>query len=417
MGTILNRGRDAGRARQALAAGIALPLATPLFHRLLDRIDRGLAHGSIEAILPDGSARSLGGRGPGPFTIVELRDWRALWRLATRGSAGWYESWVAGEWVASDLVALFTLFVRNRETLGGAGRAHGWTRRLLRRGHHARRNDLAGARQNIEYHYDLGNDFYRAWLDPGMTYSSARFATPDESLEAAQARKLQAILDRTGTRPGDTILEIGCGWGSFAELAARAGRRVHCLTLSLEQARHVEARMAAAGLDGVTVEVADYRSVTGSYDAVASIEMVEAVGQEYWPEYLATIARVLRPGGRAALQYIAIDDAIFEAYAANVDFIQTYVFPGGMLLSERRFAAIAAQHGLSWKDRDGFGSDYAETCRRWRAAFDRAETEGRLPGDLGRDFRDLWRYYLVYCEGGFLGGGIDVAQVTMIKGE
>lgn len=211
------------------------------------------------------------------------------------------------------------------------------------------------------------------------------------------------------------MLEIGCGWGSFVELAARAGRQVHGITLSTEQKAHVEARMAREGLDGVDVSLTDYRDVTGTYDAVASIEMVEAVGQDYWSDYLATIARVLKPGGRAAIQYIAIDDAIFESYARNVDFIQTYVFPGGMLLSEPRFRAIAERHGLRWEDPVEFGADYAETLRLWREAFDAAVAQGRLPVEFDRHFIDLWRYYLMYCEGGFRGGGIWVAQVTLVR--
>lgn len=412
-----NRGRRDGwgkgagaRLRGALATALA-----PLLHRLLDRIDAGLAEGAIDATLPDGARRRLGGRAPGPEAVVELSSWRALWRLATGGSVGWYEAWAAGEWYSPDPVPLFDLFVRNRASLGDAGRAHGVTRLAKRVWHWLHRNDRAGARRNIAYHYDLGNDFYAPWLDAGMTYSSALFETADATLSQAQDAKLAAILARTGTRPGDAILEIGCGWGSFAELAARGGRRVHGITLSSEQKAHVEARMAAASLDGVRVSLTDYRDVTGTYDAVASIEMVEAVGEAYWPAYLETIARVLKPGGRAAIQYIAIDDAIYDAYARNVDFIQAYVFPGGMLLSESRFRAIAAAHGLRWETRHAFGGDYAETLRLWRVAFDAAVADGRMPDEFDPHFLDLWRYYLMYCEGGFRGGGIWVAQVTLIK--
>lgn len=390
-------------------------LLTPLLHKLLDRIDAGLAQGAIDATLPDGVRRRLGGRAEGPVAIVELRRWLALWRLATGGSVGWYEAWAAGDWASPDPVPLFELFVRNRATLGDAGRAHGMTRLAKRVWHRLRRNDRDGARRNIAYHYDLGNDFYAPWLDPSMTYSSAIFAQPGMTMQAGQDAKLAEILDRTATGPGDRILEIGCGWGSFAELAARQGRGLHGITLSTEQKAHVEARMAAAGLDGVTVGLTDYRDVTGVYDAVASIEMVEAVGEAYWPDYLATISQVLKPGGRAAIQYIAIDDSIFEAYARNVDFIQTYVFPGGMLLSESRFRAIAAEHGLRWTDRHEFGADYAETLKRWREMFESAVAEGRLPPEFDKYFIDFWRYYLMYCEGGFRGGGIWVAQVTLIK--
>lgn len=415
-----NRGRRFGtRARPATGRvdRLLAPFAG-VFHRLLDRIDLGLEAGAIEASLPDGTDRVLGGRAEGPVAIVEIVSWRALIRLAMGGSAGWYVAWSLGEWRSPDPVPLFDLFMRNRRPLGKVARAQGPVRWLGRLWHALRRNHRSGSRRNIEFHYDLGNDFYSQWLDPGMTYSSALFEEPisaEQSLEAAQTRKLKAILDRTGATPGETILEIGCGWGSFAEVAARAGVKVHGITLSAEQKRAVEARMAHAGLDGVTVSLTDYRDVTGRYDAVASIEMVEAVGAEYWPAYLETLARVLKPGGRGAIQYIAIDDAIFDAYAGSVDFIQRFVFPGGMLLSESRFRAIAEAEGLAWHDQRNFGLHYAETLKRWRADFDSAVATGRLPAEFDRHFVDLWRYYLMYCEGGFRGGGIHVAQVTLIK--
>ncbi|WP_082463866.1 SAM-dependent methyltransferase [Sphingomonas sp. Leaf17] len=401
-------------ARTEQRRSVVRRATAPVFHRLLDRIDAGLAEGAIDAHLPDGTHRLIGGRSPGPVPVVHLHRWRALVRLATGGSVGWYEAWAAGDWSSPDPVPLFDLFMRNRASLGSAARAGGFVRGAMRLGHWLRRNHRAGSRRNIAAHYDLGNDFYETWLDPSLTYSSAIFAE-GEDLAAAQQRKLEAVLDRTGTGPGDTILEIGCGWGSFAEVAARGGRQVHALTLSTEQKAHVEARMAAAGLTGVTVGLTDYRDATGQYDAVASIEMVEAVGQQYWPTYLDTIARVLKPGGRAAIQYIIIDDAIFPAYAASVDFIQRYVFPGGMLLSESAFRALAEVRGLDWRDRHGFGLDYAETLRLWRLAFDAAVAAGRLPARFDARFVALWRYYLMYCEGGFRGGGIDVAQVTLMK--
>jgi cyclopropane-fatty-acyl-phospholipid synthase len=389
-----------------------------LFHRVLDRIDNGLVAGSLAAHLPDGRSRLLGGRAPGPAAVVDLRSWRALVRLATGGSAGWYVAWAKGEWTSPDPTELFALFMRNRVTLGGTARSGGVMRLLRRVSNSRRRNSRTGARRNIEFHYDLGNDFYRLWLDPSLMYSSALFAEPvsgAESLEAAQATKIEAILDRLAVAPGDRVLEIGCGWGAFAEAAARRGLAVDAITLSAEQELAVNDRIASAGLDGVTVSRTDYRDVTGRYDAVASIEMVEAVGQDYWPAYLEAIARALKPGGRGALQYITIDDAIFEAYADNVDFIQRFIFPGGMLLSERRFRAVAEAHGLEWRDTRTFGLHYAETLRRWRVAFDAAVEGGRLPAKFDRGFIDLWRYYLMYCEGGFRGGGIDVAQVTLVK--
>lgn len=379
--------------------------------KVMARIDAGLATGSIDVHLPDGSITVLGGRSPGVEAVLHLVDWRALFRLATSGSGGWYLAWRHGEWTSPDPVAIFAIFSANRHTLGGTGRAQGVNRWIKQWANLARRNSRAGAKRNIADHYDLGNDFYAAWLDPTLSYSSALFVDPGESLEVAQRRKLLAILDRTGTAPGDHVLEIGCGWGGFAEMAANAGRSVHAITLSAEQRIAIDAR----AIPGVTVTLTDYRDIVGSYDGIASIEMVEAVGQDYWPDYLAVIAQALRPGARAAIQYIAIDDAIFEAYAANVDFIQRYVFPGGMLLSRSRFRAIADAQGLDWQDETCFGADYAETLKRWRAAFDEAVATGRLPSRFVPDFINLWRFYLMYCEGGFRGGGIDVAQVTLVK--
>ena len=385
-------------------------LLAPTFHRILDRIDSGLEEGGIDATLPDGTHRLLGGRAPGPVPVVAVHRWRALYRLVTGGSIGWYRGWRDGDWSSPDPVPLFDLFMRNRVSLGRTARSGGPRRLAARAWHFLRRNTPGQARENVEAHYDLGNDFYREWLDDSLTYSAALFVG-DQPLEAAQRRKLLAILDRTGAKPGDEVLEIGCGWGSFAAVAAEAGVRVHGLTLSTEQKAVVDAR----ALPGVTVALADYRHEQGRYDAVASIEMVEAVGEEYWPAYLDTIARVLRPGGRAALQFISIADDIFPAYASSVDFIQRYIFPGGMLLSTSRFRALAEERGLAWRDHHAFGLDYAETLRRWRERFDLAVAEGRLPARLDAEFIALWRYYLQYCEGGFRGGGIDVAQVTLVR--
>ena len=384
-------------------------IAAP-FHGILDRIDAGLEAGGIDATLPDGTHRLLGGRAPGPLPVVAVHRWRALVRLITGGSIGWYQGWEDGDWSSPDPVPLFDLFMRNRVSLGTVARSGGPRRLAARVWHALRRNTPGRARENIEAHYDLGNDFYREWLDDSLTYSAALFAG-DEPLESAQRRKLQAVLARTGAKAGDEVLEIGCGWGSFAAVAAEAGVRVHGITLSTEQKAVVDAR----ALPGVTVALADYRDEHGRYDAVASIEMVEAVGQEYWPAYLDTIARVLKPGGRAALQYISIAEDVFPRYAASVDFIQRYIFPGGMLLSTERFRALAEARGLTWSDEHRFGLDYAETLRRWRERFDRAAAEGRLPQRLDDRFVRLWRYYLMYCEGGFRGGGIDVAQVTLVR--
>jgi cyclopropane-fatty-acyl-phospholipid synthase len=417
------RGRHlvAADRRFATGGGLLAHLLSGSFSRVLGRIDRGLEQGAIEATLPDGSSHILGGRRPGPRPVVQLHSWRSLARLVTSGSVGWYKAWEEGEWSSPDPVPLFELFMLNADSLGATARAKGLFRLVNNIAHRVRDNDKAGARDNIAHHYDLGNDFYRAWLDEGMTYSSAVFAEPvaaDEPLEAAQARKLDLLLGRLGLEPGQRLLEIGCGWGSLAEAAARdLGVQVTGLTLSEEQKAYAERRLEAAGLGGrCAIELRDYRDAEGIYDAVASVEMVEAVGEAYWPAYLDSIARVLKPGGRAALQFISIREPLFDDYAASADFIQTYIFPGGMLVSEPRLEALARAAGLDWRDRRGFGRHYAETLRRWRLRYDAAVAEGRLPAGFDEPFHRLWRYYLMYCEGGFRGGGIDVAQVTLVKG-
>jgi len=412
------RGRHLTSADRGFATGGGLfaRLAGGGFHKILDRIDAGLIAGGIDGTLPDGTRRILGGRGAGPMPIVIVHSWRALVRLIASGSVGWYKAWSLGEWSSPDPVPLFDLFMRNGESLGEVARAKGVWRFVNRAAHLLRRNSKAKARANIAFHYDLGNDFYRAWLDPSMTYSSAMFGSGD-TLEAAQHRKIHALLDRLDLKPGQRLLDIGCGWGALAEIAARDyGVNVVGLTLSAEQKAWADARIAAAGLSAkVSIELRDYRDVQGSFDAVASVEMVEAVGQDYWAVYLQAIARALEPGGRAALQLISIREPLFESYAASADFIQTYVFPGGMLIGEKRFEAMARAAGLDWRDRKGFGLDYAETLKQWRARYDAAVLENRLPAGFDADFHNLWRYYLMYSEGGFRGGGIDVAQVTLVK--
>ena len=398
------------------ARGFWTRLIAPLFHKMLDRIDERLEAGAIEARLPDGTSRLIGGRRPGPTAIVTLHRWRALTRLANGGSVGWYEAWASGDWSSPDPVPLFDIFMRNRVPLGSLARSGVGVRLVTRAWHHLRRNHKSGSRRNIAAHYDVGNDFYQQWLDPGLTYSGAIFAGSADALATAQDRKLQAVLGRTGASAGHLILEIGCGWGSFAELAAASGIRVDALTLSAEQKRRVDDRMSEARLCGVKTHLMDYRDYEGTVDAVASIEMVEAVGEAYWPAFLDTIVRVLKPGGNAALQFIVIADDIFRAYANGVDFIQRYIFPGGMLLSENRFRSLAEARGLLWQEPYRFGIDYAETLLRWRQHFDAAVDEGRLPKRFDARFIALWRYYLMYCEGGFRGGGIDVLQVTLKKG-
>ena len=404
-------------SRGGLFAGWHGQASARFFHAILDRIDAGLAEGAIEGHLPDGSKRLLGRRLPGPQAVVHVYNWRALVRLVRGGSIGWYEGWMAGEWSSPDLVPIFDLFMRNRVALGSVGRASGVARIAGRIAQWFHRNTRKHARDNIEAHYDLGNDFYASWLDATMTYSSAVFAKlppRQEALESGQRRKIDLILDRLHLNGDDSLLEIGCGWGGLAEVALERGlANYHGISLSPEQIRFAETRLAAK--NGWKITFTDYRDVVGQYDAIASVEMVEAVGQEYWPDYLDSIARCIKPGGRAALQYIRIEDDIFEQYADGQDFIQRYIFPGGMLLSESRFRALAEERGLRWEDQVDYGAHYAETLRLWRERFEAAVAEGRLPAGFDEKFIALWRFYLMYCEGGFSGGGINVAQVTLVK--
>jgi len=398
----------------ATGAGWAGRLAAPLFARIIDQLDVRLKTGGIHVTLPDGSRRKVGFHAPGAKAIVHLHSWLALVRLATSGSVGWYKAWAAGEWSSPDPVPLFELFMANALSLGDTARAKGPARWINALAHRLRDNAPRQARDNIAAHYDLGNDFYAAWLDPSMTYSAARFGAGDD-LEAAQRRKIAALLDRLDLKPGQRLLDIGCGWGTLAIEAARRGVAVVGLTLSAEQKKWADDQIERAGTGGLTeIRLQDYRAIDEQFDAIASVEMVEAVGERWWPEYLDCIARNLERGGRAALQFISIDHRLFGRYAASADFIQTYIFPGGMLLDEPRFEALARERGLSWNDRVGFGLDYAETLRQWRQRYDAAIERGDLAG-FGEDFHHLWRYYLMYCEGGFRGRGIDVAQVTLVK--
>lgn len=400
------------------------------FSRLLDRIDAGLAHGSVRVRLPGGPVRVLGGRSAGFEADAEIRDWRALLRLATAGSVGCYQGWEAGEWDSSDPVALFALFCANAATLGQAARARGPWRWLGRLVHRLHRNTRSGAERNIHAHYDLGNDFYGAWLDSTMIYSSALFGedhagTRQEpshvaqffsELSHGQSNKVAAIDRRLALREGDRVLEIGAGWGTVAAfLAEKYDAEVVALSLSDEQIAFAQERWKGIAAGSVDYRKQDYRDVHGTFDAIVSIEMVEAVGQDFWPDFFDCLDRNLAPGGRAALQFITIDERVFPAYAAGSDFIQTYIFPGGMLVSEAAFRKLAAERGLEWHDQVNFGADYAETLWMWQMNFERAAADGQLPDGFDDRFVRLWRFYLMYCQGGFMGGLIDVSQVTLVK--
>ncbi|WP_432200337.1 class I SAM-dependent methyltransferase [Erythrobacter sp. W53] len=398
---------DAGQ-RFARKPGWFARLIAPRFEKMLDTMDAALVDGAIHISLPTGERRVLGGRAPGFECTVDLISWNAFIRLASNGSVGWYQAWEAGEWRSDDIVSLFALFNRHAVRLGNTARAKGPFRHALKLAHLFNRNTQDQAQKNISAHYDLGNDFYQAWLDPTMSYSSG-FGTDGQTLEAAQIKKWDELTRRLGD-PED-VLEIGCGWGGLADHLAREGVHVTAISLSSEQLEWARTSHAPE----IDFRKQDYRDARGSYDAIVSVEMVEALGREYWPDFMNCLARNLKPGGRAAIQYISMRDDLFEAYAASADFIQAYIFPGGLLIKTSEFRELAEAHGLEWQDQSDFGADYAETLRIWREQFDAAEREGRLPQGFDERFCDLWRYYLMYCEGGFRGGGIDVHQVTLVK--
>lgn len=401
-----------GAARFESAPGLLARLLAPGFGKVLDQIDRGLERGSITGHLPDGTTRLLGGRAAGFDAVIHLKSWRALVRLATNGSVGWYQAWEAGEWDSPDLVKVFAVFGQNAHSLGSAGRAKSFWRLALKQAHWLNRNTKAGSERNIQAHYDLGNDFYAAWLGETMTYSSALYGPDrDTPLDAAQRAKIAALLDRTGISEGQSLLEIGCGWGTLAEAAAERGARVDAISLSDQQ---LDWARKQAG-ERVQFLKQDYRDTSGQFDAVASCEMVEALGREYWPTFMDCVARNLKPGGKAAIQYISMRDETFDAYAASADFIQAYIFPGGLLIRTSEFRRLAEERGLQWRDQFDFGLDYAETLKAWRENFDRAAQQGGLPRGFDERFQRLWRFYLQYCEGGFRSGSIDVHQVTLIK--
>jgi cyclopropane-fatty-acyl-phospholipid synthase len=386
----------------ALRGGTTVARDTRLVFALLERLEGG----PLEVRLPDG-AGTLFGNGEHPVTL-QVHDEAMFSRLLARGDIGLAEAYLDGDWDSPDITALLALLARNREQLRRA--VYGSWQALLvaRLRHRLNGNSRSGSRRNIMAHYDLGNEFYRQWLDPSMSYSAALYrAADDGSLEAAQDAKYHRILDCLHARPGQSVLEIGCGWGGFADVAVRAGLNLTGLTLSPAQLEWARRRVPSADL-----RLQDYRDTREQYDHVVSIEMFEAVGERWWPTYFRTVGRALKSEGRAVIQSIVIDDKLFADYRKGTDFIQQYIFPGGMLPSRSAFRAAAARQGLVVRAEYAFGADYARTLAAWRAGFER---NWRAIAALGfdEDFRRLWRLYLSYCEAGFHASSVDVVQFEL----
>jgi cyclopropane-fatty-acyl-phospholipid synthase len=374
---------------------------------LLSRVLRRVRYGRLVVRTPGGARLVFEGEAPGPQAEFELHGWRAARRLLLGGHIGFAESYMDGEWSSPDLTALIELVARNSEletSIGGAA-ALRWIKRLR---HGARANTRSGSRRNIEAHYDLGNEFYALWLDETMTYSSALYATGRESLEQAQALKIARISDLLDARDGQSVLEIGCGWGALACALARRGAKVTGLTLSPSQLAFARARVEREGLaPQVDLRLEDYRDARGAYDRIVSIEMIEAVGEKYWPVYFSALRDRLKPGGEAVLQVITIAQDRFAEYRRATDFIQHYVFPGGMLPTKEILEAQARAAGLRLVSQETFAESYAVTLLEWRRRFHRAWPSVAALG-FDQRFRKLWDYYLSYCEAGFRSGAIDV---------
>jgi cyclopropane-fatty-acyl-phospholipid synthase len=384
--------------------------------RLIDAFLRDPPAGSLRLRWPDGVETVIAAAAPGPAAVIHLHRWRAVRRAMLGGAMGLAEAYLDRDWESPDLASVIE-FGAHLQRSGNLKRRPSLPQRWLDLWRHrGNANSLTRARANIAAHYDLGNTFYQHWLDETLTYSSAIFERAGQPLDEAQRNKYRRLLSLLAPAPDARLLEIGCGWGQFACLAAKeAGAKVTAITLSKEQLEFARRRVFSEGLaERVSVELCDYRDVRGRFDRIASIEMIEAVGEEYWPVFFAKLAESLAPGGRAALQAITIDETLFPRYRRGADFIQKYVFPGGMLPSATALRHEGERAGLAWIGADRFGSHYAETLAAWRrrfhAAWDRIAALG-----FDERFKRLWTYYLAYCEGGFRAGNIDVRQVAFAK--
>ncbi len=408
----------AARASSALAS-ISLPGGAPAAARTVLQLLTRLKHGTLHVQLPDGSMRHFGS-GEAPVASLRLHNWNVCRAVLKSGDIGFAESFIAGDWTTHHLSDLLSVLVRNRTEVEDVIYGTWLGRFAYRIKHLLNRNSKANSQKNIHAHYDLGNAFYSLWLDETMNYSSAIFATPDTPMKEAQDAKVRRALKLAGVRPGDRVLEIGCGWGALAEMAATEfDASLVGVTLSTEQLAWAQQRMARIGAAAKTdLRLQDYRDIgkngSETFDAICSIEMVEAVGREYWPEYFQTVARLLKPGGRACIQSIVIADGLFERYISSTDFIQQYVFPGGCLPCPKEFRAQARAAGLEVIDEFSFGQDYARTLKWWREKF-MAQESRVLQLGFDRRFIRIWEFYLAYCEAAFTQANTDVVQYTLRK--
>ena len=384
------------------------------FRAVAKLLSNNWAAGRLTLTLPDRKQLKLAGQQPGPTASMTVRDYHFVDRVFSRGLLGFGEGFMAGEWDTPDLSALLLTFSRNLDRFSGTIGGSAFSRWVLNFWHALHANTKAGSRRNIEAHYDLGNDFYALWLDETMSYSSARFDTGANDMVTAQHEKYAALARQMDLRPEHHVLEIGCGWGGFAEYAAKEiGCRVTGITISPSQLAFAKARMERAGLtDKVDLQLIDYRDVKGQFDRIASIEMFEAVGEAYWRAYFSQVHDLLKPGGKAGLQIISIREDLFLGYRHQADFIQRYIFPGGMLPSPSRLEKETAKAGLSLLGVDYFSEDYGRTLREWRDRFE-AVTPQVLALGFDQTFLRMWRYYLAYCEAGFRTRRTEVGQWTL----
>ena len=387
------------------------------FALLLRLLASNWTFGRLTVLLPNGEAHDLKGPHPGVSAVLDVRDYRFARRVLASGDIGFAEGYMAGEWETPQLAALLESVANNYDHIRRVVDGHPVIQVVNWLSHKRRRNSRSGSKKNIHAHYDLGNAFYASWLDGSMTYSSARFTRTGMALEAAQREKYAALARLMDLRSGQSVLEIGCGWGGFAEFAAReVGARVTGVTISREQYDFARQRMFNAGLaDHADIQLKDYRDVQGTFDRVASIEMFEAVGQEYWPTYFGKIHEILVPGGKAGLQINTIDDDLFGGYNKRTDFIQKYIFPGGMLPSEDVLKPVIERAALEWRAVERFGQDYADTLKLWDERFQGAWGDIRRMGGFDERFRRLWRFYLAYCEAGFRSARTDVIQLVLAR--